>query len=217
MKLGRLAAALLVLLLSTGTGQALQYDKVVLGNTSRILLIARGRINDGDTQRLLGFLLSLPASDRVAGVVVDSPGGGLVEAETLAGVIRRAAFPVFVPPGGQCSSACFLLFAAAPNRFVAADAAIGVHRANENGKETLAARTATAAMLKDVLELGVPDAIVAKLAQTPPNQKSWLSPSDFAAMRVSVVAGGQARVGLAERGDADRKQIEAWFAILSAR
>jgi hypothetical protein len=72
-------------------------------------------------------------------------------------------------------------------------------------------------MLKDVLELGVPDAIVAKLAQTPPNQKSWLSPSDFAAMRVSVVAGGQARVGLAERGDADRKQIEAWFAILSAR
>jgi len=217
MKLGRLAAALLVLLLSTGAGQALQYDKVVLGNTSRILLIARGRINDGDTQRLLGFLLSLPASDRVAGVVVDSPGGGLVEAETLAGVIRRAAFPVFVPPGGQCSSACFLLFAAAPNRFVAADAAIGVHRANENGKETLAARTATAAMLKDVLELGVPDAIVAKLAQTPPNQKSWLSPSDFAAMRVSVVAGGQARVGLAERGDADRKQIEAWFAILSAR
>jgi len=217
MKLGRLAAALLVLLLSTGTGQALQYDKVVLGNTSRILLIARGRINDGDTQRLLGFLLSLPASDHVAGVVVDSPGGGLVEAETLAGVIRRAAFPVFVPPGGQCSSACFLLFAAAPNRFVAADAAIGVHRANENGKETLAARTATAAMLKDVLELGVPDAIVAKLAQTPPNQKSWLSPSDFAAMRVSVVAGGQARVGLAERGDADRKQIEAWFAILSAR
>ena len=217
MKLGRLAAALLVLLLSTGAGQALQYDKVVLGNTSRILLIARGRINDGDTQRLLGFLLSLPASDRVAGVVVDSPGGGLVEAETLAGVIRRAAFPVFVPPGGQCSSACFLLFAAAPNRFVAADAAIGVHRANENGKETFAARTATAAMLKDVLELGVPDAIVAKLAQTPPNQKSWLSPSDFAAMRVSVVAGGQARVGLAERGDADRKQIEAWFAILSAR
>jgi len=213
----RLAAALLVLLLGTCTGQALQYDKVALGHASKILLIARGRITDGDTQRLLGFLLSLPATDRVAGIVVDSPGGGLVEAETLAGVIRRAAFPVFVPPRGQCSSACFLLFAAAPNRFVAADAAIGVHRANENGKETLAARTATAAMLKDVLELGVPDPIVAKLARTPPNQKSWLSPADFAAMRVSIVAGGQPRAGLADWGDADRKQIEAWFAILSAR
>jgi len=217
MKLRRVAAALLVLLLGTCTGQALQYDKVALGHASKILLIARGRITDGDTQRLLGFLLSLPASDRVAGIVVDSPGGGLVEAETLAGVIRRAGFPLFVPPGGQCSSACFLLFAAAPNRFVAADAAIGVHRANENGKETLAARTATAAMLKDVLELGVPDPIVAKLARTPPNQKSWLSPSDFAAMRVSIVAGGQPRASLADWGDADRKQIEAWFAILSAR
>jgi hypothetical protein len=217
MKLRRLAAALLVLVLGPCTGQALQYDKVALRHTSKILLIARGRITDGDTQRLLGFLLSLPASDRVAGMVVDSPGGGLIEAETLAGVIRRAAFPVFVPPGGQCSSACFLLFAAAPNRFVAADAAIGVHRANENGKETLAAKTATAAMVKDVLELGVPDRIVAKLAQTPPNQKSWLSPSDFAAMRVSVVAGGQPRARLAGWGDADRKQIEDWFAILSAR
>ena len=170
MKLRRFAAALLALVLGPCTVQALQYDKVALGHTSKILLIARGRITDGDTQRLLGFLLSLPPSDRVAGMVVDSPGGGLIEAETLAGVIRRAAFPVFVPPGGQCSSACFLLFAAAPNRFVAADAAIGVHRANENGKETLAARTATAAMVKDVLELGVPDRIVARLAQTPPNQ-----------------------------------------------
>ena len=121
MKLRRVAAALLVLLLGTCTGQALQYDKVALGHASKILLIARGRITDGDTQRLLGFLLSLPASDRVAGIVVDSPGGGLVEAETLAGVIRRAGFPLFVPPGGQCSSACFLLFAAAPNRFVAAN------------------------------------------------------------------------------------------------
>jgi hypothetical protein len=203
--------------MSISTGQALQYDKIALGQSSKILLLARGRINNGDTQRLLGFLLALPANDRIAGIVVDSPGGGLVEAETLAGVIRRAAFPVFVPPGGQCSSACFLLFAAAPDRFVAADAAIGIHRANEDGKETLAARTATAAMLKDVLELGVPDPIVAKLAQTPPNQKSWLSPSDFAAMRVSIVAGGQPRAGLANWGDGDRKQIEAWFAILSAR
>ena len=216
-KLRMIAPALFVLALSTSSGHALQYEKMAIGNTSKILVMARGSINNGDTQRLLGFLLALPASDRVAGMIVDSPGGGLVEAESLAGVIRRAAFPLFVPPGGQCSSACFLLFAAAPTRFVATDALIGVHRANESGKETIAAKTATAAMIKDARELGVPEQVIMKLAQTPANQKSWLSLSDFAAMRVSIVAGGPRTAGSTAVGIVDRQQIEAWLALLSTR
>jgi hypothetical protein len=216
-KLRLLAIAFLALALSTSSGLALQYEKIALGNTSKILLIARGHISNGDTQRLLGFLLALPPSDRVAAMIVDSPGGGLVEAESLAGVIRRAAFPLFVPSGGQCSSACFLLFAAAPNRFVAADALIGVHRANESGKETIAAKTATAAMIKDAMELGVPEQVIMKLAQTPANQKSWLSQSDFAAMRVSIVARGPRTAGFTEVGVVDRQQIEAWLALLTNR
>jgi hypothetical protein len=216
-KLRLIATAFFALILSTSGGIALQYEKVALGNTSKILVIARGHINNGDTQRLLGFLLALPPSDRVAGMIVDSPGGGLVEAESLAGVIRRAALPLFVPPGGQCSSACFLLFAAAPNRFVGPDALIGVHRANEGGKETIAAKTATAAMIKDAWELGVPEQVIMKLAQTPANQKSWLSQSDFAAMRVSIIARGPRRAGFTDVDVVDRQQIEDWLALLSTR
>ena len=213
------AAAVFALAITTSAGEALQYDRLTLDHSSKILLMARGRINNGDTQRLLGFLLGLPAGERIAGLIVDSPGGGLVEAEALAAVIRRGAFPLFVPPGGQCSSACFLLFAAAPQRFVAIDAAVGVHRANENGSETAAAKKATAAMAKDAWELGVPDRIIAKLVQTPPNQKSWLSSSELATMDVLVIPGASPATTRAgdNEGVVSRKGIEGWVAVLNTR
>ena len=197
--------------------QAMRYDRIALAHDSKVLILARGHIDNGDTQRLLGFLIALPSSDRIAGLVLDSPGGGLVEAEALAGVIRRAAFPVFVPPGAQCSSACFLLFAAAPHRYVAFDALVGVHRANENGKETSASKIATSAMAKDAAELGVPNDIVSKLVQTPPDRRAWLSRSDLAAMGASVVEGTR-RTALTESAEkaAEPREIEAWLVKLTA-
>jgi hypothetical protein len=211
-------AAVMTVLIGASNAEALQYDRITLPSSPKVLVLARGHIDQGDTQRLFNFLIALPTSDRIAGFVVDSPGGGLVEAEALAGVIRRAAFPIFVPPSGQCSSACFLLFAAAPRRVVADDARIGVHRPSDNGRETSASKIATAAMAKDAGELGVPQNIVWKLVQTPPERKTWLSQADFAAMGVSVVEGARRTGMMAASGDktTDRGTIEAWLMMLNA-
>jgi hypothetical protein len=89
---------------------------------------------------------------------------------------------VIVGSNSECSSACFLMFAAAPRRFTAPDALIGVHSASEDGQETGTSMAITIAMARAAAELAVPAAIIGKLVETPPNRATWLTPVDLASM-----------------------------------
>jgi hypothetical protein len=59
------------------------------------------------------------------------------------------------PSGSQCSSACFLLFAAAGQRAVAPDALIGVHSASDNGQENINSMAFTTAFAREAAAYGV--------------------------------------------------------------
>lgn len=143
-------------------------------------LYLRGAIVPDDTKRLRNFINSMQAKgDRVIGIALDSPGGLLVEAETLAGEISQRDFGVLIPQGSECSSACFLPFAAAQRRIVGSDALVGIHSASENGEETPHSMTLTTALARDLSGYGVPDAIVGKLVRTPPGRTTWLLPSCY--------------------------------------
>lgn len=208
---------------------ALQYERYAFDDGDA-LVQARGPIVKGDTERLSKFVASMQArGDRVIGLLLDSPGGSLIEAETLAGKIRQSNFGVFVPPASECSSACFLLFAAAPRRLTAPDALIGIHSASENGEETTFAMGITTAMARDLGGYGVPDAIVGKLVQTPPGRTTWLLPSDLASMDVKIIPDKNAptkpstpqseptpsKSPAYQEGLAARRGVEAWFAGLN--
>lgn len=145
--------------------------------------------------------------------------------------------------GIECSSACFLIFAAGSRLFVRPDALIGVHSVSENGEETVNSMARTTAMARDLHDLGVPETIIGKLVQTPPGRATWLTPADLASMRVTVLdaattsraspsppvipapqyraAPAPLRPSIPEpsaaygEGAADRRALETWFAGLS--
>jgi hypothetical protein len=115
-------------------GLALQYRRLPL-DAPAVLILLRGPIISGDFDRFMEFLKTMPPADRIA-FALDSPGGNVLEAEKLARVIKRLDAAAFVGEESECSSACFLLFAAASRRIVSPEALIGVHSVSENGEET---------------------------------------------------------------------------------
>lgn len=167
-------------------GHALQYQRVPL-NPPAVVILLRGPIIPGDFDRFVEFYRGIPSTDRVTAVALDSSGGNIVEAETIAEAIVRLHVSTFVGDGSECSSACFLMFAAGSLRIVRPDALIGVHSASENGEETMGSMAVTTAMARDLGGLEVPPAIIGKLVQTPPGRATWLTPSDLASMGVKVL------------------------------
>ena len=105
-----------VLSITTGA-EALQFRRVPL-DPPEVLISARGPIIAGDFDRLVNFLKGLPSADRVLGLSLDSEGGSVFEAEKMAALIKRLDMAILISAGNQCSSACFLLFAAGSHQFV---------------------------------------------------------------------------------------------------
>lgn len=129
-----------VVICGASGGHALQYQRVPL-DPPAVLILLRGPIIPGDFDRFADFLRAVPSADRITALALDSPGGNVVEAETIAEAIVRLHASIFVGEGSECSSACFLLFAAGSRRIVRPDALIGVHSASENGQETMGWRS----------------------------------------------------------------------------
>ena len=174
------------LLLGPVPVSALQYGQFPL-EPPYVGITATGPIVPGDFDRLGAFIKILPQSEGTLSFFVDSPGGDIFEAEKIAVLINKSAAVVAIPSGSQCSSACFLLFAAAAHRFMAPDALIGVHSTSENGQENLTSMGFTTAFARDAAAYGVPPAIIGKMVQTEPGRIAWLTPSDLQPMGVSLL------------------------------
>jgi len=182
----RLLAVASGLLLAPAPASALQYRQLPL-DPPYIGITAKGPIVLGDFDRLGAFIKTLSQSEGTLSFFVDSPGGNIFEAEKIAAFINKSAAAVAIPSGSQCSSACFLLFAAAAHRLMAPDALIGVHSTSENGQENLTSMGFTTAFARDAAEYGVPPAIIGKMVQTEPGRIAWLTPSDLQPMRVALL------------------------------
>ena len=74
---------------------------------------------------------------KFAALVLNSPGGSVLEARDMARLIRALRVSVVVPDRAVCASACFLLFAAGRDKVAEPGAMIGVHSASvAGGNET---------------------------------------------------------------------------------
>ena len=182
----RLLAVASGLLLAPAPASALQYRQLPL-DPPYVGITATGPIVTGDFARLGAFIKTLSQSEGTLSFFVDSPGGNVFEAVQIATFINKSAAVVAIPSGSQCSSACFLLFAAAAHRFMAPDALIGVHSTSLDGQENLASMGLTTAFARDAAAYGVPPAIIGKMVQTEPGRISWLTPSDLQPMRVALL------------------------------
>jgi Clp protease len=184
--MGRLLAAIGGLLFTPHEAFALQYGRITF-DPPLIGITATGPIVAGDFDRLDAFVKTLSQTDRILSFFVDSPGGDIFEVEKIAVFINKTSAGVTIPSGSQCSSACFLLFAAAAHRFMAPDALVGVHSVNENGQENLTSMGFTTALARDAAAYGVPPAIIGKMVQTEPGRIAWLTPTDLQPMGVVVL------------------------------
>jgi hypothetical protein len=182
-----IAGMVVAMAVGAGTAHAMQFHAIPLSDPGKVVIEAMGEIVPGDAARLDSLAAGLPSTaNKVVALALDSPGGNVVEAEKIADAIWRNHVGVIVAAGGQCVSACFLLFAAGKSKVVAPDALIGVHSVSIAGQETLDSMGLTTALARDAAQFGVPPDIVGKLVETAPGRVEWLTRDDLAEMGVKI-------------------------------
>jgi hypothetical protein len=77
-------------------------------------LILTGPIEAGDADKIVAAVRGRRSPPPV--FAIDSPGGSVVESIRIAQVVKKLAVSVTVLHGGQCASACFMVFAAGVGR-----------------------------------------------------------------------------------------------------
>lgn len=120
-------------------------------------------------------------------VVIDSPGGSLEDAMSVAKLIREQGYATEIPDGSLCASSCPLMFAGGVVRSAGAKAAIGLHQfyaaagSSNNAAAALSSAQATTARISRFLtEMGVDAALWLHALDTPPQALYYLTSQEQA-------------------------------------
>ena len=181
-------------------------DGPISGGT---VVVGTGPIVVGDRAKLVTLLDGLPLQAPAKIMLLDSPGGSVIEAERLADTVRSNRLSVGVVGTDMCASACFLLFAASLDKFAQVGARIGVHSVSLNAIETMNTLAITTAMARDAAGYGVPAAIVGRMVTTEPGQMAWLSPDELRSMGTSLYFGNNGGPAPAPPPSASAGQLAA--------
>ena len=149
---------------------------------------AEGVIALDERAQFGAWFTQLPAdvrARRVAMIVLDSPGGNVIGAESFATMVRDGGVDTGVAPGAMCASACALIWASGIHKSVSAGGRIGVHNVSGYAPEINVGMTS--ALTQDLAGYGAPAAVVTATVTTPSNQVYWLTPADFAAWDADLV------------------------------
>lgn len=116
------------------------------------------------------FIAALTRHPQVQTIGLVSPGGYVVEAQTMVKQVRARQLDTFAP--GPCASACVSLFAAGEQRWVSPQSSFGLHRSghacfSDTGPSAADLEEATA-----LREAGVTEAFVRQMLETP-YQSLW--------------------------------------------
>ncbi len=178
-----LAACMAHLLLIAAPASAMTVQRVPVVGKEAPALLLQGRVVPGDASRLRQAL----AGETFSALLLNSPGGSLLEARDMARAIRALRVPVVVPERAECASACFMLFAAAREKVAVPGARIGVHSASvAGGNETMDTLGATTLMAREAAQDGVPAAITGRMVTTAPGQMAWLSQNELEQMGARI-------------------------------
>jgi hypothetical protein len=97
-------------------------------NLCDLIIELTGEITATSTERIQSILDASKTRTNwlLKQVVIDSPGGNVDASMAIGKLLRENRFSITVPKGGQCASACVLIFAGAVRR--TAFGKIGIHR-----------------------------------------------------------------------------------------
>lgn len=125
-------------------------------------------------------------------VVLDSPGGSVVDALAIGSLIHEKGLATKVAAGSLCASSCPIIFASGAERIASPDAAIGVHQiyaAAMSGDPQNALRMAgtamsdaqstTAEIITHLTDAGVDPALWLHALETPPDRLYYFNPEEM--------------------------------------
>jgi hypothetical protein len=141
------------------------------GGVQKTWLVVDGQIGDGFARKVISRL----RAEKAVGLVINSPGGSLYEARQLGRWLRENGFPVGVDK--LCTSACVDVLAGGIERYVTANARLGIHQskvpADLSSHEGGQLAVVSAALY--LREMGIDDSVALAAAAVPNNQMYWIS------------------------------------------
>lgn len=154
-----------------------------------------GTIEVGSAERFASEIAA--RGEYVETVVVDSPGGSVVDALAIGSLIHDNGLATRVAAGSLCASSCPIIFASGATRIASPDAAIGVHQiyaAAMTGDPQNALRVAGTAMsdaqtmtgeiIGHLTKVGVDPALWLHALETPPNQLYYFNTEEMTRLKL---------------------------------
>ncbi|WEK04295.1 MAG: hypothetical protein P0Y65_19290 [Candidatus Devosia phytovorans] len=167
--------------------------EIALGTGGELRLT--GSIDLGSAAR---FAAEIEArGEYVQTVLLDSPGGSVVDALAIGSLIHDRGLATKVAAGSLCASSCPLIFASGATRIASPDSAIGVHQiyaAAISGEPQNAlraaglamsdAQTTTASIISHLNKTGVDPAMWLHALETPPDRLYYFSPEEMTSLKL---------------------------------
>lgn len=173
------------------------------------VMVASGEMTAGTVQSFLAFAQEAARQGTSDVLIIDSPGGHLMEGVKLGLVLRKLKTSVFVgrvvtlngqtiAVNGSCMSACVYTLMGGHKRFVTAGSRIGIHREylpNSTGDDPMSVLRSTrrfpevTKMLRDYsTKMGVNPALIDLAEQYGVGSIRILTSSDIARFRLARIA-----------------------------
>ncbi|MBX3568881.1 MAG: hypothetical protein KF914_12540 [Rhizobiaceae bacterium] len=153
------------------------------------VLKATGSIEAGAADRFAAEIAV--RGEYVKTVALDSPGGALEDAMSMARLIRERGLSTEVSDGALCASSCPLVFAGGTHRRAGEKAALGVHQFYAAGTEEIPAaqvmadaQSTTARITRHLSSMDVDPALWLHALDTPPRALYYFSRDELARFRL---------------------------------
>ena len=166
---------------------------IALGTGGQLLLT--GTIDPGSAERFASEIAA--RGEYVQTVVLDSPGGSVVDALAIGSLIHEKGLATKVAGGSLCASSCPIIFASGQERIASQEAAIGVHQIyaaalsadpqsalRVAGTAMSDAQSTTAKIIAHLTEMGVDPALWLHALQTPPDQLYYFTPEEMEQLKL---------------------------------
>ncbi len=117
-------------------------------------------------------------------ILLDSPGGKLIDGLIIGQTIRANRYATFIPHAATCASVCGLIWLAGTERFISRSGHVGFHAAaNLNGAEVGNGNAVIGAYLT---KLGLSYDAVIYMTSAPPSGIRWLNADAAARLGIAV-------------------------------
>jgi hypothetical protein len=131
----------------------------------------------------LDFDRALAARPGARIVALNSPGGAVDSALTMARKIHKLGLSTYVPPEMGCYSACAYMYFAGPVREAAGE--LGVHQISSDVADVVFTQSTLGDVLDALEEFGVAQPIISNMLRTPPDDMYIFTGDEIAALGIN--------------------------------